>query len=65
MNRPKKITVQEAARLMGVSDRFVYEGMKRGALPIGYAMQMPGSTKWSFYISPPKLAAYIGADIRG
>ena len=60
---PKKITVQTAARLMGKSTLFVREGMRRGVLPIGEAMQMPGSNKWTFYISPPLLAQYIGVDL--
>ena len=63
MNRPKKITVQTAARLMGKSTLFVREGMRRGLLPIGEAMQMPGSTKWNFYISPKLLADYIGVSV--
>ena len=63
MNKPKKITVQTAARLMGKSTLFVREGMRRGVLPIGEAMQMPGSQKWSFYISPKLLADYIGVSV--
>ena len=63
MDMPKKITVQTAARLMGKSTLFVREGMRRGVLPIGEAMQMPGSTKWTYYISPPMLAEYIGSDL--
>ena len=63
MNKPKKITVQTAARLMGKSTLFVREGMRRGLLPIGEAMQMPGSNKWSFYISPKLLADYIGVSV--
>lgn len=63
MNRPRKITVNEAARLMGKSTLFVREGLRRGVLPIGEAYQLPGSTKWTFYISPPLLAAYIGVDL--
>lgn len=63
MSRPKKITVQTAARLMGKSTLFVREGMRRGLLPIGEAMQMPGSNKWSFYISPKLLADYIGVSV--
>ena len=63
MNKPKKITVQTAARLMGKSTLFVREGMRRGMLPIGEAMQMPGSQKWSFYISPKLLADYIGITV--
>ena len=63
MSRPSKITIQMAAKLMGKSTLFVREGMKRGLLPIGEAMQMPGSTKWTYYISPPMLAEYIGSDL--
>ena len=60
---PKKITVQTAARLMGKSTLFVREGMRRGDLPIGVASKLPGSSKWTFYISPPLLAEYIGVDL--
>lgn len=63
MSLPKKITVETAARLMGKSTLFVREGMRRGVLPIGEAMQMPGSSKWSFYISPKLLADYIGVSV--
>ena len=63
MNRPKKITVQDAARLMGKSTLFVREGLRLGKLPIGEAMQLPGSTKWTFFISPPELAKYLGVDL--
>lgn len=63
MSIPKKITIQVAAKLMGKSTLFVREGMKRGVLPIGEAMLMPGSTKWTFYISPSLLAEYIGAEL--
>ena len=63
MLKPKKITVNDAARLMGKSTLFVREGMKRGALPIGEAFQLPGSTRWTYYISPPLLAQYIGVPL--
>lgn len=63
MTRPKKITVETAARLMGKSTLFVREAMRQGRLPIGEAMQMPGSNKWSFYISPKLLADYIGVSV--
>ena len=64
MKKPEKITVQRAAALMGKSTLFVREGMRRGVLPIGQAMQLPGSTRWNFYISPAALAAYIGVDLK-
>ena len=60
---PLKISVSQVARIMGKSDRFVRIGMQRGLLPIGEAYQMPGSTRWSYYISPAQLAEYIGVSV--
>ena len=59
MTEVRKVTVAEAARMMGKSSLFVREAMKRGLLPIGTALQMPGSEKWTFHISPAKLDAYL------
>ena len=58
-----KIQVCEVAKLLGKSNLFIYEAMKRGFLNIGVAMQMPNSQKWSFSISPSMLAEYMGVDI--
>lgn len=58
-----KITTAQAAALMGKSPLFVREAMRREVLDIGTAMQMPGSRKWNFYISPAKLAEYIGVSV--
>lgn len=55
----ERVSVAEAARRLGKSQLFVREAMKRGILPIGTAMQMPGSTRWSFHISPGKLESYL------
>lgn len=60
---PLKISVSQVARIMGKSDLFVRIGMQRGLLPIGEAYQMPGSTRWSYYISPAQLAEYIGVSV--
>lgn len=59
-----KITVAEAARRMGKSPLFVREAMKAGLLPIGTAIQLPGSSKWSYHISPGLLAEYLGEEIQ-
>ena len=58
-----KISPTEAAALMEKSTLFVYEGMRRDVLEIGVAMQMPGSTRWSYSISPTMLANYLGIDV--
>lgn len=59
----RKITVERAAALLGKSTMFVRECMKRGSLPIGTAEQMPGSTRWTFIISPTMLAEYMGCSV--
>jgi hypothetical protein len=63
MSKERKILVCEVAKLLGKSNLFIYEAMKRGVLNIGVAMQMPNSTKWTFSISPTLLAEYMGIDI--
>ena len=63
MSKERKILPCEAAKLLEKSNLFVYEAMKRGLLNIGIAMQMPNSTKWTFSISPSKLAEYLGIDV--
>lgn len=63
MNKPKKITVETAARLMGKSPLFVREAMRQGKLPIGIADQNEGSNKWNFFISPKLLADYLGVSV--
>lgn len=56
-----KIKVTEAAKLLHISDQFVRVAMQQGVLPIGTALKM--SSRWTYQISPKKLADYIGADI--
>ena len=53
----KRISVKEAADIMGVSQQFVRLGMQRKELPIGAAVKM--SSKWTYYISPERLRAYM------
>ena len=59
----KKITVKRAAQLLGKSELFVRECMRRGDLPIGTATKLPGSEKWNFSISPKALADYMGCSV--
>lgn len=54
----RKITPDQAAYVMGCSAQFVRIGLQRGLLNIGDAVKM--STKWTYNISPAKLAARQG-----
>ena len=61
--KARKITVKQAAELLGKHELFVRECIKDGSLPIGTAMQNPGSGRWNFLISPTALADYIGCSV--
>lgn len=63
MKNPRRITMTEAARVMGKDPLFVGEMMKRGRLPIGEAELMDGRIRWNYFISPKLLADYLGLTI--
>lgn len=54
----QRISVKEAAEVLGVSPQFVRIGMQRGLLPIGTAVKM--SSRWTYHISPKLLEEYVG-----
>ena len=53
----ERISVADAAKLMGVSKQFIRLGLQQGTLPIGTAVKM---REWVYFISRPLLEAYIG-----
>ena len=55
------LAVETAAKLMGKPARCVYQGLREGVLPFGYAVKMKG--RWSYYISPVKFTEYTGISI--
>lgn len=57
-----RVSVAEAAEVMGVSQQFVRIGMQRGKLPIGDCVKM--SSKYTYYISPLLLSKYTGVEIK-
>ena len=60
MNRENRLTVAEAARLMGVSEQYIREGLKRGFLHFGNAVKL--SSVWTYYISPQLFYKDTGID---
>lgn len=56
-----KITVADAASIMGCSEQFVRIGLQRKLLDIGDAVKM--SRRWTYNISPAKLAARQGMTV--
>ena len=56
-----KISVKQAAKILGKSEPFVRIGLQRGLLPIGTAIKM--SSVYTYHISPKLLKDYIGEVI--
>lgn len=52
-----RVTVKQAAKLLGVSEQFIRIGLQQGTLPIGCAVKM--SERYTYYISKKKLEEYI------
>ena len=52
-----KVTVKQAASLIGASDDFVRIAMQQNRLPIGSAVKM--SNRWAYNIQPGLLADYL------
>lgn len=59
--RKNRISVEDAARRMGVSKEYVRMGLIQNRLPFGTAVRK--STIWSYHISPKLFEAYIGNKI--
>lgn len=53
------ISVAEAAKRLGKGEEFVRVALQTGTAPFGFAAM--NKTRWSYHISPKKLAEYIGA----
>ncbi len=58
----KKITVQQAADLMGVSPQFIRVALQQKELPFGAAVKV-GKERYTYYISPKKFTEYTGIKL--
>lgn len=58
----KNITVETAAKLMGVGRQFIRVGLQNKSLPFGTAVKMP-SGKYRYYISPSKFSEFTGCEV--
>ncbi len=58
----QKITIKEAAAIMGKCEQFLRVGLQRGLLPFGTAVKM--SNQWTYYISPKLFYEYVGTPER-
>jgi len=55
------VPVELAAKLMHKKNNFVYEGLRQGVFPWGYAVKT--SSEWSYFISSVKFTEYTGIPV--
>lgn len=60
-NEVFNLPVETAAKLMHKKNNFVYEGLRQGIFPWGYAVKT--SSTWSYYISSMKFAECTGIKV--
>jgi transcriptional regulator with XRE-family HTH domain len=55
----KNVPIEQAAKMLGKSKQFVRIALQKGIAPFGFAVKLSGN-KFSYHISPKKLAEYVG-----
>ncbi len=55
----RQVPVKDCAKMLGKSEQFIRESLKRGKAPFGFATKMD-SGNFSYHISPKLLNEYIG-----
>ena len=53
-----RMSIREAAALMGASEQFVRVGLQRNQLPFGFAVK--NKTRWCYFISRQKFEEMTG-----
>lgn len=54
------ITIERAAAIMGVSQQTVRVGLRKGIFPFGAAVQLPGSSRFTYIIYPAEFERLYG-----
>ena len=59
MDSQNNMTIEEASKLMGVSQQFVRVGLQKGILPFGYAVKISAG-RFTYFISKQKFSEHTG-----
>lgn len=58
MNDHPKLSVEQAAKIMGVTPMFLRIGLRQGKFPFGTAVK---NKRWGYYINAERFRAYMEA----
>ena len=56
------LSIEKAAKLMGVSKQFIRVGLRNNVFPFGYAVKISGN-KYTYYISAKKFTEFTGIAV--
>jgi len=59
--KPEKITVAQAAAIMGVTPQFLRLALQHDKFPFGTAIKFTG--RWSYYINTERFIKYMKGEI--
>ncbi len=59
-NEARNVPISVVAQAMGKDPQFVRVALQQGILPIGYALKLKNSSRYTYYVSPKKLFEYCG-----
>lgn len=54
----KRISIRQAAEIMGTSEQYIRIGLRNNRFPFGSAVKL--STQWTYHISPKPFYEYVG-----
>lgn len=58
--KPNKLTVQQASKIMGVTPRFLHIALQNERFPFGAAIFM--DKRWSYYINTERFLKYMKGE---
>lgn len=58
-----RLSVELAAKLMGVNPQAIRVGLQREKFPFGFAVKNDGSSHYWYYISPKLFTEYTGIEV--
>ena len=59
----RKFSVEQAAKIMGVSPMFLRLGLRRGEFPFGVAIKF--EKQWRYYINPERFRRWMTGEDMG
>jgi len=59
----RKFSVEQAAKIMGVSPMFLRLGLRRGEFPFGVAIKF--EKQWRYYINPERFHRWMAGEDMG